>query len=72
VLSICEEHGIEDFDIAFAYEALARAYAVGGDPEQARAMVERGLAAVAGIADDQDRAILLSDLETVPGVVRFW
>jgi DNA-binding transcriptional MerR regulator len=72
VLSICEEHGIKDFDIAFAYEALARAYAVGGDPDQARAMVERGLAAVAGIADDQDRAILLSDLETVPGVVRFW
>jgi DNA-binding transcriptional MerR regulator len=72
VLSICEEHGIGDFDIAFAYEALARAYAVAGDPDQARGMIERGLAAVPGIADDQDRAIVLADLETIPGVVRFW
>jgi DNA-binding transcriptional MerR regulator len=71
-LSICQEHGIADFDIAFAYEALARAYAVAGDSDQARAMVERALAAVPGIAEDQDRAIVLADLETVPGVVRFW
>src|SRR3954464_1947812 len=31
VLEICEQHGIADWDLAFAYEALARAHAVAGD-----------------------------------------
>src|SRR5438067_11801420 len=30
-LELCERHGIGDFDLAFAYEALARAHAVAGD-----------------------------------------
>jgi DNA-binding transcriptional MerR regulator len=72
VLDICEAHGIADFDIAFAYEALARAHAVAGDAETARGMTERALASVEGIAEDQDRAIVLADLETIPGQVRFW
>jgi DNA-binding transcriptional MerR regulator len=72
VLDICAAHGIGDFDMAFAYEALARAHAVAGDAEAAREMTERALGAVEGIADDQDRAILLADLETIPGQVRFW
>lgn len=72
VLEICERHGIGDFDIAFAYEALARAYAVGGDGERARAMTEKALAAVDGIADDDDRRLVLADLETIPGQQKFW
>jgi DNA-binding transcriptional MerR regulator len=72
VLEICQEHGIADFDIAFAYEALARGYGVSGDFERARAMVELALGTIDGIADDQDRAIVLADLETIPGVARFW
>lgn len=72
VLDICERHGIGDFDIAFAYEALARAYAVGGDGEQARAMTEKALAAVDGITDHDDRRLVLADLETIPGQQKFW
>jgi hypothetical protein len=30
-LETCERHGIADFDLAYAYEAMARAHAVGGD-----------------------------------------
>src|SRR5215218_5159161 len=32
-LEICQAHQIGDFDLAFAYEALARASAVAGQPD---------------------------------------
>jgi hypothetical protein len=72
VLSICLENGIGDWDIAFAYEALARAYAIAGDPEAARAMTVRALEAAEKIAEDDDREPVLADLETIPGQTRFW
>jgi hypothetical protein len=39
VLGTCQENGIGDWDLAFAYEALARAHAVAG--ERGRARVHR-------------------------------
>jgi DNA-binding transcriptional MerR regulator len=66
VLELCEEHGIGDWDLAFAHEALARGHAIAGDGAAARAEVDRALATP--IADPEDRALLLSDLETVPGI----
>jgi DNA-binding transcriptional MerR regulator len=72
VLEICEEHGIADFDLAFAYEALARAHAIAGDSEEARHMTELALSACKGISDDEDRQLVLNDLETIPGQARFW
>lgn len=72
VLEICQAHGIADFDIAFAYEALARAHAIAGDMEAAREMTERALVAVEGVAEDNDRAIVLGDLETIPNQPKFW
>jgi DNA-binding transcriptional MerR regulator len=72
VLDICQDNGIGDWDLGFAHEALARGHAVAGDKEMARLEIERALAAVEGIADDEDRAILLADLETIPGQPRFW
>jgi hypothetical protein len=67
VLDLCQENGVADFDLAFAYEALARGHAIAGDAEQARAFTRQALAAAAGIADQDDRDLLLSDLETIPG-----
>jgi len=64
-LELCQSHGIADFDLAFAYEALARANSVGGNqPERDRYL---GLAreAAKGIAKDEDRNYFLSQLETV-------
>ncbi len=72
VLDLCEENGIGGFDLAFGYEALARGHAVAGDAEQARACTERALAAAGDIAEDDDRELLLSDLESIPGQRRFW
>jgi DNA-binding transcriptional MerR regulator len=72
VLDICTEHGIGDFDLAFAYEALARGSAIAGDGEQAKAYTEQALAAAENIAEDDDRELVLTDLETIPGQTRFW
>jgi len=66
VLDICERNGIGDWDLAFAYEALARAYAVAGDSEQAGHWVEQARQASADIAEDEDRELLLADLATIP------
>lgn len=72
VLDICTRHDLGDFDLAFAYEALARAAAVGGDEGAAREYTEQALAAADDIAENEDRELLLSDLETIPGQARFW
>ena len=71
-LELCERNGIGDFDLAFAYEALARAHAVTGHAGQARHMTELALAACEHIADSEDKQIVLADLETIPGVPHFW
>lgn len=68
VLSTCQEHGIGDWDLAFAYEALARAYAVAGDRDEARRHADQARLAAGDITTDEDRDLLLSDLETIPGL----
>jgi hypothetical protein len=64
-LDFCKREGIGDFDLAFAYEALARAHAVAGDSGEAERWLEQARTAAAEIAEDDDRRLLLSDLETV-------
>jgi DNA-binding transcriptional MerR regulator len=71
-LDICRANGLGDFDLAFAYEALARASAVAGEKDQTRSWTEQALAAAEDVADPEDRELVLSDLETVPGQARFW
>jgi DNA-binding transcriptional MerR regulator len=62
-LELCEEHGIGDFDLAYAYEALARAHGVSGDEEGSRRHL--GLARDAGsaITDPEDRELFESDMQ---------
>lgn len=64
-LALCEEHGIADWDLAFAHEAIARALAVAGDREGASAEVARARELAAEIAEDEDRELVLSDLATI-------
>lgn len=66
-LEITEANGIGDFDLAFAYEGMARASAVAGDGAASRAWLERARAAAAAIASDEDRGIVEADLRTVGG-----
>ena len=64
-LALCEENGIGDFDLAFAYEALARGHAVAG--EAAKSAEYMGLAKQAAeeIEDEGDKEYFLSELATV-------
>jgi hypothetical protein len=55
---------LEEFDLPFAYEAMARALAVAGDRDAARDYLARGREAAAGIADAEDRAIVERDLDS--------
>jgi DNA-binding transcriptional MerR regulator len=66
-LELCEEHGIGDFDLAYAYEALARAYGVAGETETASHYAKRAYEAAEQVADEEDRELVLSDLKTLPG-----
>ncbi len=66
-LAVCQEHGIVGFDLAFAYEALARAHTVAGDTVRASRFLILAEQAGREIADDDDRRILFDDLQTVRG-----
>lgn len=65
-LAVCLQHGIGDWDLAYAYEAQARAAAGAGDPEAARGHLERARAAAAQIEDPEDREHVEEDLATIP------
>jgi hypothetical protein len=65
VLAVCEEHGIGDFDLAFAHEALARAYAVFGHRTKATEHLARAKELTAAVKEADDREILEKDLATI-------
>ena len=60
-----EDGSMEDWDLAGAYEALARAHFVAGDLDAARDWAERGRAATAAIADADERKVFEADFATI-------
>lgn len=62
-LEIYTDNGIGDWDLASAYEALARAHKVAGNDAEFRRNLELGREALAGIADDEDREHIAEDLD---------
>ena len=65
-LAIHEAAGRADWDVAAAYEALARASVVAGDDTAAADWKARATAALDGIGDRDDRDIIEGDLATLP------
>ncbi len=65
-LDICVEHGIGDWDLAYAHEALARAHLAAGDRDLAIASRRDAERAAQDIADAEDREHLERDLQTLP------
>ena len=57
---------MEDWDIAGAYEALARAHLTAGDMDDARRFYELGREAIAKIEDPEDRKHIEADLDALP------
>lgn len=66
-LNLCKKHELGDFDLAFAYEAMARAQQLGKNYECQKLFL--GLAKRAGdeIKGDEDREIFFAELKKVPG-----
>jgi len=60
---ICEADELHDWDLAFAYEALARAHKTAGDDAEVERY--RALAEAVEIADAEDREVLERDLATL-------
>jgi hypothetical protein len=65
-LEICQENDIKDFDIAFAHEALARAYAVLGEKSKREKYIALAQKAGEKIAGEEDKKYFFSELETIP------
>lgn len=55
---------MEDFDFAFAYEAIARAYAVNGDRAEARKFIEKAQKAGEAIQEQADRETFFAELKS--------
>jgi hypothetical protein len=66
-LELCEAHpdALEDWDLPFAHEALARAHAVAGQKEEARRHEERARELAEHVAEPEDRRLLEADLATL-------
>src|ERR1700712_2956959 len=54
-LEICQANGIGDWDLAYAYEALARAASVAGDLTAATEWAGQARRAAGDLAEDEDR-----------------
>jgi DNA-binding transcriptional MerR regulator len=65
-LEINEAAGNADWDIASAYEAMARAHLVAGDLDQVATWKAKAVAALDAIADPDDREIVEGDIVTLP------
>jgi hypothetical protein len=64
-LAICEANGIGDWDLAFAYEALARALAVAGDIDEAARHKRLAREAGDAIEEAEDREAFDADYATL-------
>jgi len=65
-LEICQAGNVEDFPIAYAYEALARAFAIAGETKLRAACLKLAKAFGEKIAEADDRALFFKDLRAVP------
>lgn len=66
-LKYCLDHQIGDFDLAFAYETLARANAVMSDDIKTKYYIEKALEASKDIQKPKDLDYFMSELKTIPG-----
>jgi hypothetical protein len=66
-LEICKENQIADFDIAFAYEAMARANSIAGNLSESQRYSQLAKEAGEKIEDKDNKKYFFSELGTVPG-----
>jgi hypothetical protein len=64
-LDICKENSIGDFDIAFAYEAMARALSIAGEKAKCKKNLQLATQAAEKIKKQEDKNYFLSELKTI-------
>ncbi len=64
-LKVTLKNNLEDFDLAFAYEAMARACNLAGDEVENAKFITLAEEAGTKIADPEDRAYFFSELKTI-------
>lgn len=64
-LEIAQRNGLARFYVAYAYEALARAYSVAGKPHERDKYLRLARRTGAGVRDADDRRMLDEDLQTI-------
>ncbi len=64
-LDICKENNIEDFDLAFAYEAMARALSISKDNTECERYLQLATEAGENIKKREDRQYFLSEVKTI-------
>ena len=64
-LHLCMEHELGDFDLAFAYEAAARAFAVLGNEDMKEKYLALATNAGAEIAKEEDKKYFFDQLGTI-------
>jgi hypothetical protein len=64
-LELCTESGIGDWDLAAAYEAVARAHKLAGNDAEFRRNLDLGREALAHIAKEDDREHIAEDLDAL-------
>ncbi len=65
-LDHCQENDIGDFDLAFAYEALARACSVSGDVAKTAGYIRIAQDAGEAIEKEEDKNYFFDELKTIP------
>jgi len=64
-LQLCLAYQIGDFDLAFAYEAMARALLTANEIEDCKRNLDLAYLASKSIKEEEDQKILLEDLENI-------
>lgn len=64
-LELCENNGIGDFDLAFAYEAIARAHMVNKNLDEMNTYLELAKSTAENIAKEEDKDYFLSELNSI-------
>jgi hypothetical protein len=64
-LEISQEEGVPPFFLGYAYEALARAEAVGGNEQEMGTLLAKAKSTADEIQEADDKKMLLDDLNTI-------
>lgn len=68
-MEITQENNFVDFDLAYAYEGMARAYAVAGDKPRCEKYIKLAQEAGEKIKEKEDKKLFLVILKQNPGMI---